>query len=748
MAEALARPGGAGAAHAALTVLAVDDDADVLRATERILLEAGFRVLTGTTAAEALELTRRHLPALVLLDVMLPDGDGVDVARQLKSDPALADVFVILLSGVKISSDDQAKGLAEGLADGYMVRPLRKPELLARIEAFLRIRAQNKELRCARLELEEQRAKYFELFDLAPVGYLALDDTGMVRDANRAAALLLDVGQQPLVGRPFSIFVFAADRDVYHRHMRSLREIGWAQTCELRLQPVGAEPFWGHLEWQPQRAADGEPLRYHLTITDVHERVVAQEASGRLNEVLEERVLARTAELAESEERLRRLFETMTEGVVLIAADGRIVSANPAAESILGLASAMIEGRVHDAPQRKLLRPDGTPLPATEMPGPRAMKEKRAVKDVVMGVVQPEGAVCWINASAAPLLDAAGELEGVVSVFTDITEHKRAEEELRENEERYRRLADNAPDIIFRYDLSPTAHLAYMSPAVEAITGHTPEELYTDPQVMLDIVDPQDIEQIRRAIKSPPLPDEPILMRWTCKGDVIRWMESRLLAVCDADGRLVAVEGITRDITARKQAEEEVRQRNQELARLNADLVDETAALAEANATITRVAATDDLTGLANRRHFYESLEKAVSLARRHGSPLAVLSLDLDGLNRVNDSAGHEAGDEVLTSFAALLAALCRAEDLPGRLGGDEFSVLLPGMELGGALGLAERLLAAVSSREALAQRGVTVSAGVAQWAPGGLPDDLLRRADQALYAAKRGGGNAAASGR
>ena len=127
---------------------------------------------------------------------------------------------------------------------------------------------------------------------------------------------------------------------------------------------------------------------------------------------------------------------------------------------------------------------------------------------------------------------------------------------------------------------------------------------------------------------------------------------------------------------------------------------------------------------------------------RRHGTPLALVSLDLDGLKRVNDSAGHEAGDEVLTSFAALLAALCRAEDLPARLGGDEFCVLLPGIDQRGAQRFAERVLAAVRDCDALAQRGVTVSAGVAQRMPDELPDDLLRRADEALYAAKRLGGD------
>jgi len=99
----------------------------------------------------------------------------------------------------------------------------------------------------------------------------------------------------------------------------------------------------------------------------------------------------------------------------------------------------------------------------------------------------------------------------------------------------------------------------------------------------------------------------------------------------------------------------------------------------------------------------------------------------------------------VLTSFAALLGSLCRAEDLPGRLGGDEFGLLLPGIDLSGGRGLAERVLAAVRSCEALKQRGATVSGGVAQWSPGELPDDLLRRADEALYAAKRDGGDAVA---
>ena len=100
--------------------------------------------------------------------------------------------------------------------------------------------------------------------------------------------------------------------------------------------------------------------------------------------------------LRESEERLRRLFETMAEGVVLIAADGRIVSANTAVESMLGISRSEIEGRAYDSLRWEMLRPDRTPMPWEETAASRAMKEKRAVRDVVMGAVRPDGAVSWI----------------------------------------------------------------------------------------------------------------------------------------------------------------------------------------------------------------------------------------------------------------------------------------------------------------------------------------------------------------
>ncbi|MEI6292706.1 MAG: PAS domain S-box protein [Methanomicrobiales archaeon] len=130
-----------------ISILVIDDDPNVLFATSRILRGAGFSVMEGQNAADAIKLTQERRPALVLLDVNLPDGNGVDVALQIKKDPALSSVFVVLCSGERISSQDQVDGFERGLADGYILRPVGKDELIARIDAFIRIRAVQEALR-------------------------------------------------------------------------------------------------------------------------------------------------------------------------------------------------------------------------------------------------------------------------------------------------------------------------------------------------------------------------------------------------------------------------------------------------------------------------------------------------------------------------------------------------------------------------------------------------------------------------
>lgn len=136
------------------TILVVDDNPDLVDVTALVLRGAGFTVVTGHTAADALRLTRQHRPALLLLDVNLPDGSGVDVAKQVKADTGLESVLVVMASGEKTSPEDQVLGLAEGRADGYIVRPVTGPELLAQVDALLRLRTTQETLRDALREKE------------------------------------------------------------------------------------------------------------------------------------------------------------------------------------------------------------------------------------------------------------------------------------------------------------------------------------------------------------------------------------------------------------------------------------------------------------------------------------------------------------------------------------------------------------------------------------------------------------------
>jgi diguanylate cyclase (GGDEF)-like protein len=162
---------------------------------------------------------------------------------------------------------------------------------------------------------------------------------------------------------------------------------------------------------------------------------------------------------------------------------------------------------------------------------------------------------------------------------------------------------------------------------------------------------------------------------------------------------------------------------------------------------LEHLARTDSLTDLPNRRHFMEAAAQELARAARFGGTLTVLMLDLDHFKRVNDTYGHKTGDAVLQRLAEVCRAALREIDLPARLGGEEFAVLLPNTDHAAALDVAERLRQAVAAMEIPTERSpapqITVSIGVAELDPS-MPgiDALLNRADRALYRAKREGRN------
>lgn len=168
-------------------------------------------------------------------------------------------------------------------------------------------------------------------------------------------------------------------------------------------------------------------------------------------------------------------------------------------------------------------------------------------------------------------------------------------------------------------------------------------------------------------------------------------------------------------------------------------------ALRRSEQELRRLAMTDALTGAFNRRAFMAEAAAEVDRAGRYGHPLTLQMLDIDHFKKINDTYGHAAGDEALKMFTATVQGLLRASDRLGRLGGEEFALLLPETDREGAMLLAERLRQALSEIEVSSEGrsfSFTTSIGVAARRDDEGPEDTLKRADAALYEAKEGGRN------
>lgn len=216
---------------------------------------------------------------------------------------------------------------------------------------------------------------------------------------------------------------------------------------------------------------------------------------------------------------------------------------------------------------------------------------------------------------------------------------------------------------------------------------------------------------------------------------VVMVAERDSVAVGDALG--ILGEG-AQDVLLAPFSDAEVVARANAAARTRA-LVEE---LLERDERIERLVFVDELTGLYNRRYLLHHMEMLVAAARRHGHLLACVLLDVDNFKAINDTHGHPAGDDVLRAIAGTIDRRLRAEDVAGRLGGDEFLILLPDTDADGARTVAEGIRHHVAASTPVAggrRVKTTVSAGWVTWA-GEDRDGLLQRADQALYAAKRGG--------
>ncbi len=174
--------------------------------------------------------------------------------------------------------------------------------------------------------------------------------------------------------------------------------------------------------------------------------------------------------------------------------------------------------------------------------------------------VTPGGTRHVLDMTLEPLRDVDGEIVGISGTAVDVTGRVRAEEECRPGTDTLNLMLRNARDIVYRIELAPVRRFSYISPAVTRIAGYTPEEVYADPEIALRFIHPDDLPLLEAVFRGEFVPDRPLMLRWLRKDGAVIWVESQNVPIRDEKGLLIAIEGIARDVTERKQMEEALRE--------------------------------------------------------------------------------------------------------------------------------------------------------------------------------------------
>ncbi|MEH6434559.1 EAL domain-containing protein [Massilia sp. DD77] len=427
------------------------------------------------------------------------------------------------------------------------------------------------------------------------------------------------------------------------------------------------------------------------------------------------------------QQRLDELLEHLPAGVVIHGRDGRILSANRMACRLLDRSEAVLIGTESATSEWEFVRDDGSPMPEGEYPVNLILTDGKPLTHYVVGMRRAGRALIrWMICNAYSERDANGQIQRVVVCFNDCTALKRAQRKAQKSEERMQLVLRGSTDASWDWDLR-TGEVYYSERWWEML-GYEPDSLPSTTATAMDLIHPEDLGRMHAFIAQ--LLGEPrerysIEFRLRHKDGHHVPVLARGFVSRDPDGKPLRLSGTNTDLTERKQAE----QRIYELAYF------------------------DPLTGLSNRRYLIEQLGTSLARARRLDEYGALVLIDLDNFKLLNDTLGHDVGDQLLKQVATRLRGIVRASDHLSRLGGDEFVVVLEDLGPCADEAAAETESVATKILHALElpfhlgahTASTTPSIGITMY--DGEPtaiDTLLKQADLAMYRAKAEGRNTA----
>ena len=464
----------------------------------------------------------------------------------------------------------------------------------------------------------------------------------------------------------------------------------------------------------------------------------------------------------------RTLVEALDYGVLLFTADATLLVHNASAERVLGLSTAQTTGRAPLPGGWALLHEDGSAARNPKELIPKVLQSETVVRDQVMLVRRPDGRTSWLQISVQPLYNETGDAYAAVASLVDISEQRRAREQLG-RDTRFRAQLGALVAASLQDDLGSTFYQRLMEGAVGAIPGAQAGSLllsgddgryYFAAAVNFDQQLLAQVQLFKHELHRDPNVSGPQLIYGFDNSGITEperrgplyeagdtgGIEVSLSVPIEVGGRVVAYFNLdnfeTRDAFSADTVQMAELFAQQVAAlwrrfRLEAELRQERRAL-------EKLAFFDPLTGLPNRTLLGDRLQQVLLQSKRSGTPVALIFMDLDDFKGVNDSLGHDVGDALLGAVAKRLQSCVRASDTVARWGGDEFVVLLPSIT--GAEDAAQVARAILSVlREPFTLSGYHLytgaSLGVSVFPDtAGDADDLIKNADTALYRVKAEG--------
>jgi PAS domain S-box-containing protein len=426
-------------------ILLVDDDNDLRQLFSTCLRREGYEVIETATGQEGLRLARAHQPDLVLLDVGLPDVSGVEVCRQIKSDPKLQDVFVAFCSGEATSDEHKVSGFQTG-ADEYLVKPFGLQELVARVQTLIRLRNTTAALRAS----EEHHRR---LIDILPDAVCLIHPKGHLLAVNSQAVAMLGYSNtDDLLHKSLFTLTPAEEHERIRQDIVIALKAGIIRNAEYVMLKKNGAPFRVELSATVSLGINNQPAGLLSVVRDITERKQAQEA------------------LQASEERFRQLANHIREVFWMSNADkSKIIYVSPAYEEIWGQTC----NSLYASPGSwiEAIHPDDRKLVLENT----VTKQLTGEYDEVYRVIRPDGSIRWVQDRAFPIRDAAGNIYRIVGIADDITKRKQAWDALGESEARKRAIMQAALDGIITIDHE--GRMIELNSAAEKIFAHSRPKL-------------------------------------------------------------------------------------------------------------------------------------------------------------------------------------------------------------------------------------------------------------------------------